>query len=699
VDLTGKPLGQYQVQQELGRGGMAVVYRAFQASLHRSVAIKVLPPQFTFDESFVHRFLQEARSAAGLRHPNIVTIYDVGVQDDIHYIVMEELAGESLSKLIDRQGKQPADRVANVISQIGSALDYAHARGIVHRDVKPSNIIVGTGDHATLTDFGIAKAIEGTQLTQTGMMVGTPEYMSPEQAKGDTISSSSDVYSLGLVAYEMLAGQTPFVADSAPAILYKQVHERAASVRTFAPDLSPDLDSVLANALAKKTADRYSSAGAFAQDLQSVAQGSATILAHALPSAKHPPSAIPKRRLPGRIFFAASAIVILLLAVLGVSGFFNSRNRPPATVVVQLEETSIPVPTRTLAPIITFTPQQKKQSPAVVTVAVGSPREEKPKVYTNQDINVYAGPGRDYTKVGLFDTGEEKEIVATSQDGDWWQVCCVGGDPVWIAAHLVQVTGDASSVPEMVVASPTKPAPTQSPTYTPTPRITNTPAPKPTITPATADIVINRDTINVRSGPGKAYTEVGKARRGQKYRITGRNAGGSWWQIDYKAKRGWVSMALVTEVGVTNKVVVATAPPKPTAASKPSTSANACRSKFSQPSVQLLEPRSDLVCNGPVRFSWQWSTNLQSGEMYEIHIWPERKQNRDRVIRTLGRSAVIDLRKDVHWIDWNDRPHRWEVIVVCAANGNWISHESEPRLFYFGTMEPVDEGNPDVNCR
>jgi serine/threonine-protein kinase len=151
-------LGQYHILEEIGRGGMAVVYRAYQPSLHRFVAIKVLPQQFTFDTTFVQRFQQEARAAAKLEHTNIVTIHDVGEQDGTHYIVMQELHGEPLDKLIQREGQMSLERVSNIVAQIGSALDYAHQRGFVHRDINPSTIIEGPDDLAKLTDYGIAKA-------------------------------------------------------------------------------------------------------------------------------------------------------------------------------------------------------------------------------------------------------------------------------------------------------------------------------------------------------------------------------------------------------------------------------------------------------------------------------------------------------------------------------------------------------------
>jgi serine/threonine-protein kinase len=177
MDLTGKTLGQYQVIRELGRGGMAVVYEAYQPALNRTVALKVLPPNLSADAAFVQRFLCEARAAARLEHPNIVAIYDVLDLKGVYCIVMQKLDGEPLHALLRRHGRLPLDRATRLLGQIASALDYAHERGIVHRDVKPANIVVGRDDHVWLTDFGIAQIITNMQPTQTRAIVGTPEHI------------------------------------------------------------------------------------------------------------------------------------------------------------------------------------------------------------------------------------------------------------------------------------------------------------------------------------------------------------------------------------------------------------------------------------------------------------------------------------------------------------------------------------------
>jgi serine/threonine protein kinase len=267
-DLINKKLGQHRILEEIGRGGMATVYKARDAEHGRHVALKVLHAQLTVDALFVKRFRQEAAAASSLSHPNIVAVYDVGQEAGLYYLVMEYLVGQPLSQLIEPHTPWPLRRTLRVISQVADALDYAHRQGFIHRDIKPSNIIIGPGDHATLTDFGIAKATSGTTLTRTGMLIGTPQYMSPEQCLGKDVDSKSDIYSLGVVLYEMLTGRVPFSADNTPSILYMHVHETMASPAGINPDIPLGVERVAAKALAKQPESRYSIAGEMASALE-----------------------------------------------------------------------------------------------------------------------------------------------------------------------------------------------------------------------------------------------------------------------------------------------------------------------------------------------------------------------------------------------------------------------------------------------
>ncbi len=279
-DLTGKQLGNYRILGSVGQGGMAKVYKGYQPLLDRYVAIKVLAPRFASDEEFRARFQREAAAIARLRHPNIVQVYDFGIEGSIHYMVMEYIAGDTLKMHIRTArtlGTQlPPKEILNVLQGMAAALDYAHARDIIHRDVKPSNIMLrveengGENDTFTpvLTDFGVAKILEGMQFTGTGMTIGTPDYMAPEQGGNEKVTCSADLYSLSVILYEMLSGALPFTADTPVAVLMKHMSDEPPPIRMRVPDLPAALDQVLDRALAKKPEDRYPSGAALVRAVE-----------------------------------------------------------------------------------------------------------------------------------------------------------------------------------------------------------------------------------------------------------------------------------------------------------------------------------------------------------------------------------------------------------------------------------------------
>lgn len=263
-------LGKYEIIEELGRGGFAVVYKALDTSLDRTVALKVLKPHYLDEPEFVARFQQEAKAAAGLFHPHIVTIFEVGEEQGSHFIAMRYLEGRPLSATVKEQGPLELDRAISIVEQIASALDYVHSQGLVHRDVKPSNIIVGDDGYATLTDFGIVRAADGTRYTTTGANMGTPEYMSPEQGQGKEATPRSDIYSLGIVLFETLAGKPPFEAPTPLAVMVKHLQEPPPPLRTLNPDLPANIELVIDKALAKDPQDRYGNLGELVHALMRV---------------------------------------------------------------------------------------------------------------------------------------------------------------------------------------------------------------------------------------------------------------------------------------------------------------------------------------------------------------------------------------------------------------------------------------------
>ncbi|MGQ9481532.1 MAG: serine/threonine-protein kinase, partial [Chloroflexus sp.] len=263
LSLVGQTIGRFKILSELGRGGMAVVYKAQQTDLDRIVALKILPPGITNDESYIARFRQEARSAARLEHPHIMAIYEVGEVAGYHYIAMKYIQGRTLKQLLQQEGPLPVARAAQILAQVGEALDYAHRQGIIHRDIKPSNVMITDEGWIYLTDFGLARGTgaNNSGLTMAGTVMGTPEYMSPEQAQGlPNIGPPTDIYALGVMLYELLTGVFPFKAETPMAMLAARLVHAPIPPRDVRGDLPPAVEDVIMRALARKPEARFTSA-------------------------------------------------------------------------------------------------------------------------------------------------------------------------------------------------------------------------------------------------------------------------------------------------------------------------------------------------------------------------------------------------------------------------------------------------------
>jgi serine/threonine protein kinase/ligand-binding sensor domain-containing protein len=393
---VGKRLGPYQLVEQIGRGGMATIYKAYQASMDRYVAVKVLPSHFTEDETFVARFTQEARTLARLEHPHILPVYDYGEQEGITYLVMRFIDAGTLKDLITRQGALDLRDIARILSQVGRALDYAHSEGVVHRDIKPTNVLIDERGDAFLTDFGIAKLVAGTaQFTATGAVIGTPAYMSPEQGMAEEVDHRSDIYSLGVVLYEMATGQVPFEAETPLAVLLKHVNAPLPMPRHVRSSLPEAVERVILKAMAKSPEDRFPTARAMVNALQAAVAGTEQETVAAPPietQAALPPAKIAKRPPPRRtkrswLPLAGGLAAVGVVAVVALLVLFNSGGGGgDATPVGGLVAGSTSQPANTTAIV---SPTGAESSPTVPPAPSSTP---PPPTATPVPLPTYA-PG------------------------------------------------------------------------------------------------------------------------------------------------------------------------------------------------------------------------------------------------------------------------------------------------------------------
>src|SRR5215203_6275554 len=294
MTVIGTLIGErFRLEEKVGSGGMSSVYRAFDPTLERHVAIKLMHRDISSDADQLERFRREARAVAQLSHPHVVTVIDAGEDDGAPYIVFEYVEGETLKDRIRRLGRLPVSEAVAYAIEIGRALESAHASRLVHRDVKPQNVLIDADGRAKVTDFGIARSLETQGLTATGRVLGTTDYVSPEQALGHEVTGQSDIYSLGIVLYEMLTGETPFQADTQVAVAMKHVRDPLPDVQRRRPEVSAALAAIVERATAKETRHRYGNVDEMVHDLEEVlaieaarageTSGEATAVLQALP--------------------------------------------------------------------------------------------------------------------------------------------------------------------------------------------------------------------------------------------------------------------------------------------------------------------------------------------------------------------------------------------------------------------------------
>jgi serine/threonine-protein kinase len=494
-DLTGKQLGQYQIVEPLGNGGMASVYKAYQSNMERYVALKILPRHLAADPEFVSRFKNESKVIASLEHPNILPVYDFGEANGYTYLVMRFIEnGKTLNHLLHGQPIS-CTQIQHVMNQVAAALDYAHSRDVIHRDVKPSNVLLDEYSNCLLSDFGLAKVlINSSQLTASGVFLGTPKYASPEQCLGSSkIDQRSDVYSLGVILYEMATGQPPFDAETPMGVVIKHIHDPLPMPRVINPDLSAAVERVILKALSKKANGRYSTAGELAQAFNFAVEDcddktSGVPSTRKLPAQEPPTIAVPQESETGssRDYKKWIGVVLIgmVLLVLGAASAIWGMNRfvltaetetlsariPSSTVLIQshtrtptLSPTSLPTFTLTVSPTQTVSLTQHASETTTSQATF-----EGFSVITQESLIFRTGPSTIYRWVAgsPYPDGTAFVIKGLSEDGEWYFGILPDELEAWIQVNAFDSEIDMNQLP-IIEAPPT-----------PIPAATNTTRPK-----------------------------------------------------------------------------------------------------------------------------------------------------------------------------------------------------------------------------
>lgn len=482
-DLVGITLGQYEIIEKIGQGGMAHVFKAYQRSLDRYVAVKVLSPALADDSGFTERFQREAHSVARLHHPNILQVYDFGIEGPYNYIVMRYVENSrTLGDLLRDQTS--LDALIDYIAQVADALNYAHQQGIIHRDVKPSNILIDKR-WALLGDFGLVKVTQSSShLTGTGVGMGTPAYMSPEQASGAKVDHRTDIYALGIILHKILTGTVPHDAPTPLAILIKRSTEPITPLRELKPDVPESLEHVVLRSLSREPDSRYSTATDFAEALKKAKTdpGYREVTVPELTDATVVSSAGPPIRSKKQNFafiigggvvaiLILGGLILFLTGVLG-PGQATPQSTVPAETVMDNQSAVVVAATDTPAPPTT-TP---------TPIPPGTP-----SAIAKSDLEIRTGPGDVYDLMGFLPAGAEAEIISRDETNEWWQIktSLAGASVGWIrAGEDYSEAADTTNVP--IALAPSTPTPTPPPAPVPdTPTPTEMPAPAtptPTVT-------------------------------------------------------------------------------------------------------------------------------------------------------------------------------------------------------------------------
>jgi serine/threonine protein kinase len=451
-DLTGKQFGHYEIVAPLGEGGMAAVYRAYQPSMDRHVAIKVLPRNMASSEEFIARFRREAKLLAQLQHAHILPVFDYGEEGGYPYIVMPFVPSGTLADTLVKK-RLTLSQVRRIVTQIGDALSYAHARGMIHRDIKPSNILIDERGNCLLTDFGLARMVEAsTKLTFSGAVMGTPAYMSPEQGAGSDIDHRSDIYSLAIILYEMVTGRVPYTAETPVAIVFKHIQDPLPSARNLNPELPDAVEEVLQKALAKSPDNRFQSAEDFVLAIQAAIPDSSPSI-KALPpigsvntrvpdSPPAPLTAAANIVKPQPVFarYGLAGIVILFVLATGMWGVssFMAKSDPTQTptIATTSEDLNIPITAQTETPSWTPTPTSTSEPEILAQISVSR-------------VTLYKGPALEFGLISqiAYSRGTEFIIIGRNLSGLWFLSKAPDGAEGWLYADWLDLSTDPMTIP------------------------------------------------------------------------------------------------------------------------------------------------------------------------------------------------------------------------------------------------------------
>lgn len=530
--MANRKLGKYDIIERLGRGGMAEVFRAYHANLDRQVAIKVLHAFLADDPEFKSRFEREAQNVGRLKHPNIVQVYDFDydTEGESYYMVMELVEGLTLKDRLTKLGDQgqllPLSEALKIVREAAGALAYAHSRSMIHRDVKPANLMLDHDSRVVLTDFGIAKMVTGAQFTASGGMVGTPAYMAPEQGLGEAGDERSDLYSLGVILFQLVTGQLPYDAETPLAVILKHLNAPIPSVRAINPALSEDVEKVINRAIAKEASDRYQTAQEFIEDLNRLEKAEPIQAVSRSAVDEKPVPVAPVERnesvtLPVRseamsrrgfsvwtwvtVLVGVATVGILLLMASGViPGLLPggvTSTVPPTQISASVSETaSLPVSSATVRASATTAPSATLTVVPPTSTNTPSVTPATPVGQVDGQVILRQGPGNIYSAIREVSPEDRMTILGQSEDGLWFLVEQQNGIQGWLQQSALTIAGNVAGL-EVLVAPPTPTStpsvtftPTQTATFTPSltytvsPTLTNTPSRTPTHTPtATRD--------------------------------------------------------------------------------------------------------------------------------------------------------------------------------------------------------------------